>query len=198
MQIVLGICYLIVVHLAVLRQQPALECLALVLLAAIPLYASLRAARVNAWLLLVAASAAFYGLSLLGGAIYALFVPPIALPGMLLLVFAGSLRRGRMPLVTRIAQASSGPLDEARLDYTRHVTWLWVFVLALQVAAAFVLALTGPLWLWSLVTNFINYLLTGLLFVGEYGYRRIRFRGQPHQSFVDHLLTLIRTRYHAA
>jgi uncharacterized membrane protein len=196
-QVVLGVCYLIVVHLAVLHQQPALECLALMLLVSIPLYAGLRAGRLKAWLLLIFASAACYALTRLGAAIYALYVPPIALPGMLLAVFAGSLRRGQVPLVTRIAQASSGQLDEARLRYTRNVTRLWVLVLALQVGVALLLAMTGPLWLWSLVTNLINYLLTGALFVGEYAYRRLRFRGIPHQSFVDHLLSLMRTRYHA-
>jgi len=198
MQAILGIAYLIVVHLAVLRQQPALLCLALVLLCAVPLYSGLRAGRVAAWLLLLLAALASFALTSLGAAIYALFVPPIALPAMLLTVFAGSLRAGRVPIVTRIAEASSGPLDPARTAYCRRVTWLWVFVLAIQIITAFVLALTGPLWLWSAVTNFGNYLLTGLLFVGEYAYRRIRFRGYVHQSFAEHLRSLARTRYHAA
>jgi uncharacterized membrane protein len=196
--VLLGGAYVLLVHLAVIRQAPALQWLALVLLCAIPQYAALRAGRWRHWLLLAALAALLYGLTRLGGGLYALFLPPVVLPGMLLALFAGSLRPGRVPLVNRIAEASGGPLDAARARYCRRVTWVWVIVLAGQAAAAILLAAFAPLWLWSAVTNFANYALLGLVFVLEYVYRRLRFPRHRHQGFWAYLRTLARTRYTSA
>lgn len=195
MPVVLTVAYIVLVHLAVVYQAPLLQWLALVLLCVIPQYGALRAGRWRHWLLLALLAAGLYALTRAGGGIYALFLPPIALPGMLLVIFAGSLRPGRVPVVAKVAEATAGPLDAGRARHCRQVTWAWVILLAAQVIAAIVLAVFGPLWLWSAVTNFVNYLLMGLLFVLEYVIRRLRFPHHRHQSFVTYLRTLVRVRY---
>jgi uncharacterized membrane protein len=195
MPVVLTVTYIVLVHLAVVYQAPLMQWLALVLLCVIPQYRALRSGRWRHWLLLAVLAAGLYALTRAGGGIYALFLPPIVLPGMLLTVFAGSLRPGRVPLVVKLAEASAGPLGEDRKRHCRQVTWAWVFMLGAQVIAAIALALFGPLWLWSLVTNVVNYLLMGVLFLLEYLVRRLRFRREPHQSFVAYLRSLTQARY---
>jgi uncharacterized membrane protein len=57
------------------------------------------------------------------------------------------------------------------------VTAAWVvFFLALAAASA-VLALAAPFAWWSLFVNVLSWPLIGLMFVAEYGYRRLR---HPH------------------
>jgi uncharacterized membrane protein len=50
--------------------------------------------------------------------------------------------------------------------------------------------------LWSLMTNVIQYLLMGAVFVFEYAYRRWRFRHLPHESFAAMVAALMTTRMH--
>lgn len=191
--------YPLLVHFAVVWQEPRLEWLALVLLCAIPQYRALRAGRPGNWLLLLLGMAALlYALTSVGGGMYALFLPPVVVPAMLLAVFAGSLRAGHLPLVTRVAQSISGPLEPEVRAYTRHVTELWVLVLAALCVGDAALAVFAPLPLWSLFSNFVNYLLVGLVFVLEYLYRRLRFPAHDHPGFLAYMRRVAHIDYKAA
>ena len=46
--------------------------------------------------------------------------------------------------------------------------------------------------LWSLFTNFLNYLMAALLFVGEYIYRRWRFQDYDHPGIIDYIKIVVR------
>jgi uncharacterized membrane protein len=57
------------------------------------------------------------------------------------------------------------------------------------------LAVFAPMPLWSLFTNFINYLLLAALFPLEYLYRRIRYQHLPHTGFIGYLRDVSRINY---
>lgn len=190
--------YPLLVHLAVVWRQPHLEWLALVLLCAIPQYPALRAARPGHWLLLLGLAGLLYGLTAAGGGIYALFLPPVVAPLMLLALFAGSLRAPQIPLVTRLAQAARGPLEPELLLYTRRLTQMWALILAAIAAVNAGLAWFAPLPVWSLFSNFLNYLLVALVLCVEFLYRRWRFPSHAHQGFLAYLRLVASTNYRTA
>lgn len=126
--------------------------------------------------------------ALLGAAVaYApqilLFAPPVAINAALAVFFGASLRRGREPVISifaRLEQGADLPADLAR--HARLVTWLWTLLLAAMAGLALALAIWAPLEAWSLFTNVVIYALIAALFVGEYLYRRLRFRQYRHAS----------------
>lgn len=115
---------------------------------------------------------------------YMLFLPPILINLLLGFLFARTLSVNSTPLISSFARMVHGhELDEETLSYTRTVTWLWsalFFVLALE---SLFLALFAPLELWSLFTNFINYLLVLLFFIVEYQIRIRRLSYLRHPGF---------------
>jgi uncharacterized membrane protein len=136
--------------------------------------------------LLALASALILLLCLIGlveGSLLALYLPPFLIQGTLLWLFAGTLRAGREPLITRIARVVFQQQDEATRRYTRAVTWLWVAVFCGLLVETLILTLWAPLEVWSLFTNIINYLFLLLVFAAEFTYRRLRFpqRTAPRQ-----------------
>lgn len=194
---VLLLAYPVLVHLAVLWRAPHLEWLALVVMCAIPLYQGLRALRPGHWLALLALAGLLWVLTRIGGGMYALFVPPVVTPAVVVAVFAGSLRAGQVPVATRLAQLSRDVLEPDVLVYTRRVTAMWALILAAIAVGNAALALLAPLPVWSLFSNFVNYLLVGLVFVLEYLYRRLRFPTHVHGGFLAHLRLVARTDYKA-
>jgi uncharacterized membrane protein len=86
--------------------------------------------------------------------------------------FGRSLRQGRVPLCTHIADRVHGPLSARELRYTRQVTLAWVIFFLLNLAASFVLYEFAPLRVWSLFVNFCSLPLLLLMFAAEYTVRR--------------------------
>jgi uncharacterized membrane protein len=112
-----------------------------------------------------------------------LFAPPVVINAALALFFGASLRRGREPVIgifARLEQGADLPPDLAR--HARLVTWLWTLLLAAMAGLALALAIWAPLEVWSLFANVVIYALIAALFVGEYLYRRLRFRHYRHAS----------------
>src|SRR5687768_14293278 len=173
----LALGYPVLAHLAVIFEEARLQWLALVWLLAISLWGALLARRTWAWLVLGASAAALYGLVVMGGGLYALYVPPAAIPAALFIVFARSLRSGAEPFITRVATIMRGePLPAVLVEYTRHVTVLWCWVFVVMFTSAVVLAIWATPELWSLMTNAVHYLVLGAVFVLEFAYRRMRYR----------------------
>jgi len=108
-----------------------------------------------------------------------LYLPPIAIPLGLGLLFGRSLLPGRRPLVSAFAEEVMGERRPERAGYTRGVTWLWTVVFAGLVIESTVLALTASTERWSLFANLINYLIIGAVFVLEFLWRSVHFREQP-------------------
>lgn len=120
-----------------------------------------------------------------------------ALYGGLLLLFVGSLRPGRTPLVTALADRLHGPLPNAVVAYTRRVTWLWVGVFVGQLTASALLLALAPERVWSLFVNVLDLPLVGLVFALEYAWRRRRFRGMDHVP-VRRVLAAFAARRHGS
>lgn len=191
----LVIAYPLLVHASILWPEPWLRWSALAVLCALPLYASLKAGRAWAWALLLAALAACGALVAADASQVLLYLPPVLIPLALLMPFARSLRAGEEPLITRMARIARGTLPPDLAPYTRHLTILWVVVFALMILSAVLLALFASLHVWSIATNFVHYFVIGALILGEYLYRRWRFRHLPHPGFIAYLRLIVpRTR----
>jgi uncharacterized membrane protein len=191
----LALGYPLLAHLSVITADRRLQWLALVWLLGVGLSGALWERRAWAWLSWIAAAALIWWLVVEGHGLYALFVPPAAIPAGLFLLFATSLRRGQIPLVTRIATLMhDGALPDDLVKYTRQVTMLWAAVCAAMLVSAVSLALFAPPELWSLMTNLVHYLVLGAVFVIEYAWRRIRFRHHPHLGLVQFLRRVAQVR----
>ncbi len=187
---VLAVAYPILAHLSVVWPHPWLQWLALATLCALLLHVGLRARKPWAVCALVVALAAS-GLAVRSGAgHWLLLLPPVAIPLSLLVVFAGSLRAGRRPVVTRFATMARGSLPADLERYTRRVTVLWVVVLAMLTLSAVLCAQFASREVWSLVTNFVHYLVIGGVFLGEYLYRRVFYAHHQHEGFLRQLRSM--------
>lgn len=149
-----------------------------------------------AWLRAVAvgvgAGLASAGLALWPG--YAVAAFPVAVNLMVGWLFLSTLRPGYEPLITRIARlARDGePMADALVLYTRRLTAAWAglfCLLALNATALAVFASTGTVVLFG---NTLDYALMALFFLGEYGYRRHRYRAYRHVGLPQVIRTLLR------
>jgi uncharacterized membrane protein len=122
-----------------------------------------------------------------------LYLPPIAINLALCWLFGRTLVRGRTPLIARFAMIEQGTLSAELAAYTRILTWMWTLLFAAAACASLLLALSGDRDAWSLFTNLLNYLLVAALFLGEFVYRRLRFRNYQHQSPLQMLRNVRRT-----
>lgn len=96
--------------------------------------------------------------------------------------FARTLKNGRKPLITAIAQRVHGSISPELEIYTRRVTWAWSLFFALQVAVSSGLYILAPLQAWSTFINVLNGPLIVLMFICEYTYRILRYR--DHRSSI--------------
>jgi uncharacterized membrane protein len=104
----------------------------------------------------------------------------------LLAIFGRSLLPGRTPIVSAISERLSGaPLAPEIARYTRRVTIAWCTFFALQLAVSWTLLAAAPIAVWSLFVNVLNLPAIVLMFLIEYGYRRVRFRNQPHRTILQ-------------
>lgn len=193
MPTVLFIAYLLLVHLGIVFEMPILQWLALQTLFAAILLAPLKAGRLVFWWAWACFAALTAVINSVGDGIYALYLPPLALTGLACAAFARSLRAGAVPLITQIATAVHGPPNPALARHTRQVTQLWVVVLALLFLITLLLTLSGRRTWWSVFTNAGSYLVMGLLFVGEFVYRRWRFPEHDRDGFIGHLRRVARS-----
>jgi uncharacterized membrane protein len=111
---------------------------------------------------------------------------PVAVNLALCALFGRTLASGREPMIARFARLVRGaelPPDLAR--YTRTLTALWTAFFAVMASISVGLAIWGSTLAWSLFTNVVNYLLVALFFVGEYVYRRFRFKQYQHPSPIE-------------
>lgn len=186
--------YPLLAHVATLLHSERLAWLAMTVLFAVPLWAGLRRGKGLAWLCLLIVMAVLYACATNGMTRYLMYLPPVLLPSLVLWVFARSLRRGEMPLVTRIATQIRGSLPAPLIPYTRKVTQCWVLLLAILALSSACLAVFATPELWSLMTNIVQYLVLASAFLGEYLYRRLRFRDLEHESFAALVAALFKTR----
>lgn len=142
--------------------------------------------------LLPAGMAIVFGYALPDAA-WLLYIPPVAINLALCWLFGRTLVRGRTPLIARFAMMEQGTLSAELAAYARMLTWLWTLLFAAAAATAVLLALSGDRDAWSIFTNLVNYLLVAALFLGEFVYRKLRYRGYRHQSPLQLLRNVRRT-----
>jgi uncharacterized membrane protein len=171
---------------------PALSML-LILLGGAALQAWRHGARIRA-VVSIAAAGGLALLALNGLDTMALYLPPLAIALALLLTFAGSLRAGHTPLVTRIARLMDGEQPPEVARYTRRVTVTWAWFLGLMNLELWLLALLAPPTVWSMFANGINYALLLLFFAAEYAVRQRVLAHLPHPGLLAFLRRLAAVR----
>src|SRR5260221_2866387 len=120
-------------------------------------------------------------------------LPPVVINLVLAVWFGRTLAPGEEPMISWFARLVPGtevPPDPPRFTRSSTVVWTAFFVIMAAVAAA--LAALAPPEIWSLFANGIDYLLVGVLFVGEYVFRRVRYRHHEHRSLADVVRTVAR------
>jgi uncharacterized membrane protein len=192
MQIALICCYPIFIHLSVVLQEPWYRVPALILLTAGILYKGLLHKNKSAWLTLLAVIVITLAVSRINQWQYAFYLPPIVIPALIAGIFIRSLLPGNEPLVTSIGEKARGPLSTAMRQYTRRVTLVWAIMLVVMTALGIALPVLSSEKIWSLYTNFLSYISIALLFVGEYLYRRVRFKDHNHPGFRQYLNIVLR------
>jgi len=100
----------------------------------------------------------------------------------LFLLFASTLRRGRIPLISRFAHMEQGELTAELQIYTRRLTIIWCAFFASMAMLALGLAAWAPRQIWFMHTFFFSYLMIAMLFLGELVYRRWRYPNYQHAS----------------
>jgi len=119
--------------------------------------------------------------------------PPVVINLAVAAWFGKSLAPGEEPVISWFARLVRGvelPADLAR--YTRNSTVMWTVFLGGMAGVAAALAVLATPQTWSLFANGINYLLVGALFVGEFAYRRLRYRHHHHAPFAEVVRTIAR------
>lgn len=124
----------------------------------------------------------------------ALYVPPVAVPLFLAIVFGRTLLPGRTPLVALFAEQIMGRREPERAMYMRGVTWFWTLLCSVLALQAALLAVFADPVTWSWFANGINYLIVAAAFAGEYVIRCLRFGipDKPHEFWTRLVQTDIR------
>jgi uncharacterized membrane protein len=115
------------------------------------------------------------------GALLTTLLPVLAYCALFLL-FAGTLRPGRVPLISRFARLEQGELTAELQSYTRRLTVIWCAFFAGMAMLALGLAAWAPRKVWFMHTFFFSYLMIAMLFLGEFAYRRWRYPNYRHAS----------------
>jgi uncharacterized membrane protein len=110
----------------------------------------------------------------------------------LLIWFAASLRSGREPVVTGLARRVRQRMPDKVVRYTRQVTIAWSAFFAAQLAMSAALLVLAPPSVWSAFINLANLPLLAAMVLGEFGYRVILFRHEPHTGLLGALSALRR------
>ncbi len=131
-----------------------------------------------------------------GDGAWLFYLPPFLILGGLLWLFGASLRRGRVPLITRVAEfIDELPLSAEKRRYTRQVTVVWCGFFLAMLLELLALAWWAPLEVWSWFANVFNYGAMFGLLVGEFLLRRHRFGRAQTGTLARFLKRLSRCRH---
>lgn len=188
MQMGLLLSYPILMHLSVVLQFSELAILAILFFAAGIFYTGLRRKQKNSIIAFLSISTIVTLLfSFSEFAWYLFYLPSVLIPLLLGWGFTRTLFPGQEPLVTDIGEKARGPLSEEMRRYTRKVTWIWAISLNVMAFTALVLIVFGTREMWSLMTNIVNYIWVGVLFLGEFILRKRLFADHDHPKFYDYI-----------
>lgn len=97
---------------------------------------------------------------------------PVLVNLMMLAVFGGSLFAGQT-VIEKLARLQQPDLPEKAVRYTRRVTQVWCVFFIINGTLAALLARLGRYDWWVVYTGVIAYVLMGMLFAGEWLYRKL-------------------------
>lgn len=92
---------------------------------------------------------------------------------LLFMTFARTLVGGRKPLCTQLAEMAHGSITPQHARYADQITWVWAGFFALMATVSTLLFFLAPLTVWSVFANFLTLPLVALMFLVEFGARRI-------------------------
>ena len=97
---------------------------------------------------------------------------PVAVNALMLAVFGGSLFT-KQTVIERLARLQHPDLPPEGVRHTRRVTQIWcAFFVFNGVTAAILAGLQYYDW-WAAYTGIVSYVLMGILFAGEWIYRKL-------------------------
>lgn len=179
--------YPLTIHLALLTDSPQALILAPIFFALGILWQPLLKGRWLAWLVLMGVVVSLLIIERIGFTQYLLFLPPVIFPALMLTLFAQSLLGNREAFITHIGEVSRGPLPLEMRRYTRRLTGIWCAVFILLMLEGLFLPFISGAKTWSWLTNIVNYLMVGGLFLGEFYWRKLRFPQHDHPNFIEYL-----------
>ncbi|HEZ2311327.1 TPA: hypothetical protein WHR96_000813 [Neisseria meningitidis] len=97
---------------------------------------------------------------------------PVLVNLMMLAVFGGSLFAGQT-VIEKLARLQQPDLPEKAVHYTRRVTQVWCVFFIINGTLAALLVRLGRYDWWAVYTGVIAYVLMGMLFAGEWLYRKL-------------------------
>jgi uncharacterized membrane protein len=117
--------------------------------------------------------------------VWGLFFEHVSFNLAMAVLFGHTLLRGREPLCSRYACLVHGPLTPAVARYTRRITAAWMlFFIAMAGASTLLFALTSIVS-WSTFANYLILPLVALMFIAEYGCRRLVLPGEARSGIFD-------------
>ncbi len=120
-----------------------------------------------------------------------IYLPPVIMISLIFYPFVRSVMPGKTPLISRFYQLAENENNPRAMQYTEKVTWVWVILIALLLTNTLILTFFAPLEIWSLFTNFINYILMLVLFIAEWLFRMYWFKQWVSPlKFIQQLLTI--------
>ena len=97
---------------------------------------------------------------------------PVAVNALMLAVFGGSLF-AKQTVIERLARLQHPDLPPEGVRHTRRITQIWCAFFILNGATAAILAGLQYYDWWAAYTGIVSYVLMGILFAGEWVYRKL-------------------------
>ncbi|AOX16132.1 COG4648 family protein [Kozakia baliensis] len=102
-----------------------------------------------------------------------------------LAIFATSLRAGREPIITHVARQVHGVLRPDVARYTRALTWFWCVFFVVALVSPALLWWQAPAGWWRTPMNGGVLLAVAIVFIVEYGVRRMVIRNFHHVGLIE-------------
>jgi uncharacterized membrane protein len=110
------------------------------------------------------------------------------------LLFARTLAAGREPMCSYFARLVHGSLNAQLQRYTRGITIAWTIFFGLMTATSTALFFAAPAPVWSAFVYFLTVPLTALMFILEYGARRVALPDMEHVSILAAVKAVIQSQ----
>lgn len=105
---------------------------------------------------------------------------------LLAVVFGRTMLGPQESLVTQMARrVHGGVLTPRQQVYTRRVTLAWTLFFCTLALGSAILFLLAPRVVWSTFANLLGGPLIGLMFIGEFAWRRFALAGEERSSIAD-------------